>query len=124
MISLDVKVFSVITRDSGRTASSRLSMPHSPQAGGSGQMPSPVTQTWRRAVRLSHICNSMPASCSTMSSCRMSAGEGNQAFGEAEAESKVFQILRRRHHHRIGAAVVGKSDCGLFGMMRLPSVAP
>ncbi len=43
-------------------------------------------------------------------------GQGrNKTFGEAEAECKILEILRRRHHHRVGAAVVAEGDRGLFG---------
>ena len=34
----------------------------------------------------------------------------HDAFGQAEAERKVFEILRRRHHHGVGAAVIGERD--------------
>jgi hypothetical protein len=40
---------------------------------------------------------------------------GNNAFGEAEAEREILQILRRRHHHGIGAAIIGEGDRDLLG---------
>ena len=41
-------------------------------------------------------------------------GRSDDAFGKAEAERKIVEILRRRHHDRIGAAVIAESDGGLF----------
>ena len=38
----------------------------------------------------------------------------NDALGEAEAERKILEILRRRHHHRIGRAVEGEGHRGFF----------
>src|SRR6266700_4117408 len=32
------------------------------------------------------------------------------AFAEAEADRKVLEIMRRRHHHGIGAAIIGQRD--------------
>ena len=37
------------------------------------------------------------------------------AFAEAEADRKILQILRRAHHHRIGAAVIGQRQRGFLG---------
>ena len=39
---------------------------------------------------------------------------GDDSLGETEADRKVVQILRRRHHHGVRRAVVGKGDGGLF----------
>ena len=42
-------------------------------------------------------------------------GRIDDALGQAETDGKIFQIGRRRHHHRMGNAVVGKGDGSLFG---------
>src|SRR5260370_24608767 len=42
-------------------------------------------------------------------------GELDDTFAQAEADREIAQVLRRAHHHRIGAAVVGQGDRGLFG---------
>ena len=41
-------------------------------------------------------------------------GGRDDAFGQAEAEGEVLEVLRRRHHHGVGAAVVGEGDRGLL----------
>src|SRR3984893_14177805 len=38
----------------------------------------------------------------------------DDALAQAEADRKILQVLRRRHHHRMGAAVIGKRHSGLF----------
>ena len=48
----------------------------------------------------------------------------DHAFGKGKAECKIFQIARCRHHHRIGAAVVGESDGSLLRDGAVPSVTP
>jgi hypothetical protein len=42
-------------------------------------------------------------------------GGSDEAFGEAEAERKVLEILRRCHHHRIGTAIIAQRDGGFLG---------
>ncbi len=39
----------------------------------------------------------------------------HQAFVQAEADRKIFQILRRRHHHSLRAAVIGHGDRNFLG---------
>src|ERR1700733_518350 len=38
----------------------------------------------------------------------------HDAFAQAESNREILQILRRRHHDGIGAAIVGQGDRGLF----------
>ena len=40
---------------------------------------------------------------------------GDHSFGQAEADGEVLEILRGRHHHRIGGGVVREGDRGLLG---------
>src|SRR5665811_1868601 len=39
---------------------------------------------------------------------------GDNTFGQSKADGKVLEVLRRRHHHRIGRGVEGEGDRGLF----------
>src|SRR5215813_12346063 len=39
----------------------------------------------------------------------------NDALGQREADREILEILRRRHHHRVSAAVIGERDGGLLG---------
>ena len=34
----------------------------------------------------------------------------DHAFGEAEADGEILEVLRRRHHHRVGRGVEGEGD--------------
>lgn len=46
---------------------------------------------------------------------RFNIGRGaDDALTQAEAKRKVLQILRCRHHHRVGATVLRERDRGLF----------
>ena len=73
----------------------------------------------------SHMRSSMPASCSTTSSCADLVRRGDDALGQAEADGEILEIVRRRHHHRIGRAVIGEGDGGLLRRSRARrSVAP
>ena len=52
----------------------------------------------------------------------------HDAFAEAEADREIPQVLRRRHHHGVGAAIVGEGDRGLLrdrrGALADAAVAP
>ena len=87
------------------------------------QRPQPVGPAIcrRRSLKLdraldcaSHIRSSMPSSSGTMSSESISSGRLDDAFAEAEADREIFEILRRAHHHGIGAAIIGQRQRGLF----------
>ncbi len=41
-------------------------------------------------------------------------GTLDDTFVQAESDGEVFEILRRAHHHGIGAAIVGQRQRGLF----------
>ena len=41
-------------------------------------------------------------------------GALDDAFAQAEPDGEVFEVLRRAHHHGVGAAVVGQCQRGLF----------
>ena len=86
-----------------------------PAAGRAGEMPPPLAQGRGARGSASHMRSSMPVSCSMISRWRISRRRSDDAFGEAEAEREILEVLRRRHHHRIGAAVVGEGDGGLLG---------
>ena len=38
----------------------------------------------------------------------------DDAFAQAEPDGEVFEVLRRAHHHGIGAAIIGQRQRGLF----------
>ena len=46
----------------------------------------------------------------------------HDAFAEAEPDREIPQVLRRSHHHGIGAAIVGQGKRGLLGN-RAPATA-
>ena len=64
---------------------------------------------------LSQMRSSMPISSSTISTLSMASTEEITPFGQAEADGEVLEILRGRHHHRIGGGVVREGDRGLLG---------
>ena len=44
----------------------------------------------------------------------MSRRRGDDALGQGKAEREILEVPRRRHHHRIGAAVIGQGDGGFL----------
>ena len=84
-------------------------MPHSPQPVGPGEIPPPLAQGGRARLGEPHAQFDAGIMLDDVELTDIGRRR-NQAFGEAEAERKVFEIVRRRHHHRIGAAVIGEGD--------------
>ena len=79
----------------------------------------PARRRWRRVIEsassgASHMRSSMPASAGTMSSSSISAARRTMPSVRLKPDGEVLQVGRRRQHHRVGAAVIGERDRGLF----------
>ena len=108
---------------SGRIASSRLSMPQRPQPVGPARCRRRSRE--RRRARLGEPHAQLDAGLDARRSRagRISVRRGDDAFGQAEADREILEVARRRHHHRVGRAVVDEGDGGLLRRsMRSPSV--
>jgi hypothetical protein len=85
-----------------------------PASGGSGEMAPPINKRVTAAVGEPHPQLDAEFARHDIESLDI-IRRRDDAFGEAEPDGKVFEIARRRHHHRMGDAVVGQRDCRLFG---------
>ena len=99
----------------GRTASAIESTPHSPQPVGPAMCRRRSLQPRRPGARRATSAARCRRRAATISKLLDLAGACDHAFGEAEADREVLEIARRRHHHRIGAAVVADRDRRLLG---------
>ena len=98
----------------GRTASAIDFDAAEAAAGRAGDMPPPLVQPRPPSRCASHMRSSMPSSCSTISRDSISSGDWTMPSVRLKPTAKSSQILRRRHHHGVGAAVVGQRDRGLL----------
>ena len=85
-----------------------------PAAGRAGEMPPPLAQGRRARLGEPHAQFDAGLVLDDLELADIRR-RSDKAFGEAEAERKILEVLRRRHHHRIGAALIGEGDGGLLG---------
>ena len=108
----------------GRIASARLSMPQRPQPVGPAM--------WRRRSRkrggpgLARATSGARSRRPRATTCEVAdlGGRGDDALGQGEADGEVLEISRRRHHHGVGAAVIGEGDRHLLGDSALAGALP
>ena len=112
MICVLVKHCPTLTQGGGRIACARLSRPHSPHPVGPAicrrRSPSAAPKGC-----FSHIRSSMPAAASMTSRLSIWLRDAITRSVRLKPSAKS-RILRRRHHDRVGPAIVGERDGGLF----------
>ena len=81
-----------------------------PAAGRAGEATPARRRSRVRALRRKpHAQLDARARASTTSSSSISRRSCDDAFGQAEAEGEVLEVGRRRHHHRMGRAVIAEA---------------
>ena len=113
MMSAGVTMRPPRTRGGGRSASVEALDAAQPAAGRARHVPPSIVQGGRARFAQPHPQLDASPGLDDLQPVDL-VGRRDDAFGEAEAEREILQILRRRHHHGVGAAVIGEGDGGLL----------
>ena len=102
------------TSGGGRIASARLSMPHKPAAGRTRHVTAALGERVDPRLGDPHPQLDAVVARDDLDVVDL-VRPRDDAFRQAEADGEILEIVRRRHHHRIGEAVVGERDRGFLG---------